>query len=374
MEILHIYKDYHPVLGGIENHVKWLAEQQASAGHTVTVLACAPGLRSQIGTLNGVRVVKAGRLATVASMPISLSLPWILSRLTPDIAHVHSPFPLGETANYLLGRARATVITYHSDIVRQRGWLRLYGPLLRRVLRAADCIIATSPRYLETSPWLKDARDRCVVIPLGVDVNRFAPSADPRGAHRPSELLFVGRLRYYKGLDVLLQAMTRLPEAHLTIVGDGPMRATWQAMASSLGISSQITWAGEVPDKALPGYYARSDLFILPAIARAEAFGTVLLEAMASGLPVISTELGTGTSWVNQHQVTGLVVPPGDPEALAAAIRELLDAPERREAMGRAARARVEADFSFTAMAQRIESAYQLALERAATRPGLRPR
>ena len=192
MNILHIYKDYSPVLGGIENHVKALAEAQTAAGHQVTVLVCDPGQRTRVETLNGVRVIKTGRLATVASMPLSLSQPIALAHLRPDIAHVHSPYPLGEIANWLLGRARATVITHHSDVVRQRGWLRLYGPLLRRVLRAADRIIATSPRYVETSPWLRPVRDKCVVVPMGVDPARFTPPTNQRTnppLHRPPALL-----------------------------------------------------------------------------------------------------------------------------------------------------------------------------------------
>jgi len=175
MHILHLYKDYPPVLGGIENHIQVLAEAQVRAGHRVTVLVCDPGPRTTVREENGVTVIRAGRLATAASMPLSLSQPLRLARLRPDIVHVHSPYPLGELANALLGQARATVITHHSDIVRQRGWLRLYGPLLRRVLARADRIIATSPRYIETSPWLWPVREKCVVVPLGVDHRRFLP-------------------------------------------------------------------------------------------------------------------------------------------------------------------------------------------------------
>jgi len=361
MNILHIYKDYFPVLGGIENHIKVLAEAQASMGHQVVVLACSLGARTYVEILNGVKVVKAGRLMTAASMPLSLSQPIILARLRPDIAHVHSPYPLGEVANWLAGRARATVITHHSDVVRQRGWLRLYGPLLRRVLRAADRIIATSPRYVETSPWLGQVQEKCIVIPLGVDLGRFAPRADrstDRQVDRPT-LLFTGRLRYYKGLDTLLHALPYLPGVRLVVVGDGPMRGAWEGLTDALGLRYRVVFTGEVSDDELPGYHHAADIFVLPANARAEAFGTVLLEAMAAGLPCITTEVGTGTSWVVQDGVTGLVVPPRDPRALAEAIRSLLDDPQRRMAMGRAARARVEAEFTMERMTARVQAAYE---------------
>ncbi len=302
------------------------------------------------------RVIKAGRIATAASMPLSLSQPLILARLRPDIVHIHSPYPLGEVTNYLLGRTQATIITYHSDVVRQRGWLRLYGPLLRRVLHAADYIIATSPRYIETSPWLRPVREKCVVVPLGVEVDQFAKGkAKPPG----TELLFVGRLRYYKGVDDLLRALVQVPTARLTVVGDGPMRGEWEALARQLGLAERVTFTGEVPDDELPARYAAAALFVLPANARAEAFGTVLLEAMAAGLPCITTEVGTGTSWVVQHGVTGLVVPPRDPEALAQAIVRLLQDRALRRRMGQAGRERVEQHFSVERMVQATEALYE---------------
>ncbi|MCS7222431.1 MAG: glycosyltransferase [Anaerolineae bacterium] len=360
MHVLHLYKDYPPVLGGIENHIRMLAEAQTALGHEVTVLVCSRDRRTYEERLNGVRVIRAGRLATAVSMPLSWRQPLILARLQADIAHVHSPYPLGEVANWLWGRAQATVITHHSDIVRQRAILCFYGPILRRVLRAADAIIATSPCYLESSPWLQPVRDRCTVVPLGVDLSRFTVPA--RHMHTPPTLLFVGKLRYYKGLDTLLRAMPQVPQARLVIVGDGPMREVWQRLAAQLRLEPRVQFVGEVSDVELPSYYANADLFVLPANARAEAFGTVLLEAMASGLPVISTELGTGTSWVNQDGVTGRVVPPGDPDTLAAVLRELLAAPSQLVQMGKAARARVEAEFSLSAMVRRVEAVYQQAL------------
>ncbi|MDW7992467.1 MAG: glycosyltransferase [Anaerolineae bacterium] len=357
MFILHIYKDYFPILGGIENHIRVLAEAQAQAGHRVTVLVCNPGRRTMVREEAGVTVIRAGRLATAASMPLSLSQPLILARLRPDVAHVHSPYPLGELANWLLGRARATVITHHSDVVRQRGWLRLYGPLLRRVLAAADRILVTSPRYLETSPWLKPVREKCTIVPLGVDHRRFVPPPVPYDG--PPTLLFVGKLRYYKGLDTLLEALRDLPGVHLNVVGEGPMGPVWADGAARLGLSDRVHFLGEVDDAALPTLYHRAHIFVLPANARAEAFGTVLLEAMASGLPCVTTEVGTGTSWVVQDGVTGLVVPPRDPQALAAALRNLLENPDLRQRMGEAGRARVEAEFTQERMIAQVERAYR---------------
>jgi rhamnosyl/mannosyltransferase len=364
LRILHIYKDYFPVLGGIENHLRTLAEAQAAAGHQVTVLVCAPDGHTQVTRDNGVCLIKASRLATVASMPLSLRQPLVIARLRPDIAHIHAPYPLGEVANWLWGRARATVITYHSDIVRQQGWLRLYAPLLRRVLRAANAIIATSPSYLATSPWLQPLQERCTVVPLGIDLARFSVAKGRMEQPQPF-LLFVGKLRYYKGLDVLLQALTTLPQAQLVVVGDGPMRGTWQALAQTLGLAGRVTFVSEVAETTLLAYYAAAALLVLPSTSRAEAFGTVLLEAMAAGLPVISTAVATGTSWVNQDGVTGYVVPANNVEALAHAIRLLLSDAARRQRMGAAARERVAAAFTLTTMARQVATVYTQALDHA---------
>jgi rhamnosyl/mannosyltransferase len=327
MNILHIYKDYFPVLGGIENHIKVLAEAQAAAGHRVIVLVCDPGRRTHVKELNGVKVIKAGRLTTAASMPISLSQPIALAHLRPDVTHVHSPYPLGEAANWLLGRARATVITHHSDVVRQQGWLRLYSPFLRRVLRTADCIIATSSRYIETSPWLRPVREKCVVVPLGVDRHRFVlPSPTFSG---PPTLLFVEKLRYYKGFDTLLRALANLPEVRLNIVGDGPMRTPWQILAAKLGVADRVRFFGEVDDTDLPSLYHQAHLFVLPANARAEAFGSVLLEAMACGTPVITSNASSLPEVVGE---AGIMVEPRDVRVLTEAMeRVLTDEGKRRE-------------------------------------------
>jgi glycosyltransferase involved in cell wall biosynthesis len=360
MNIVHLYKDYFPVVGGIENHIRVLGEAQAAAGHEVTVLVCDPRRRTRVEELERVHLIKVGRLGTVASMPLSLRFLVAPARLHPDVAHVHSPYPLGELANWLFGRARATVVTYHSDIVRQRGWLRLYGPVLRRVLRASDRVIATSPNYIESSPWLSPVRDKCCVVPLGVDHDRFRPGLAPFDG--PPTLLFVGRLRYYKGIETLLQALVSLPGFSLEIAGDGPMRDRWEQQASKLEVRGRVHFLGHIDDAALPGLYRRAHVFVLPANARAEAFGAVLLEAMASGLPCVTTEVGSGTSWVVEDGVSGFVVPPSDPARLADVLGQLIEDAQLRLAMGRAGRARVEERFTLSRMITGVQDVYQEAL------------
>lgn len=363
-DILHIYKDYYPVLGGIENHIRVIAEVQAAHGHRVTVLVTSsrgPTIRENLG---GVHVIKARRLATVASAPLSPALASILRRLRPDILHLHSPYPVAEMAYLLAGSARASVLTYHSDVVRQKSILRFYLPIFWRVLHKVDAIIATSENYVRTSPYLQQVRDKCVVIPLGTDVARIAntdraASQAIRARYGEPLLLFVGKLRYYKGLQYLIAALSQLPDVKLLVVGTGPMAKEWQTLTVQWNIAERVIFTGEIPDEDLPAYYHAADLFVLPACERSEAFGTVLLEAMAAGLPLVTTELGTGTSWVNQDGVTGLVVPPRDPIALASAIRQLLDNAVLRQEMGQRAFDRVRTEFTQEVMVERILALYR---------------
>ncbi len=361
MHILHIYKDYAPVLGGIENHIRTLAELEAAAGHRVTVLVTDPGGLPERETLNGVEVQRLPRLATVASTPLSLSFPSAIRRAGPEITHLHFPYPIGEVSQMVAGRGRPYVVTYHSDVVRQRSILFFYRPILKRFLHGAARLMPTSQNYVETSPFLSPLRERCTVIPLCVEAEPFAdpaPLIAPKGS---PTLLFVGRHRYYKGLDVLLQALPGL-DARLLVGGDGPMRAAWEALAGELGLGERVRFLGEVDDEDLPGLYASADIFVLPAVSRAEAFGKVLLEAMASGLPCITSELGTGTSFVVQHGVTGLVVPPRDPQALKEAIQTLLDDPEARRRMGEAGRERARREFSPALLLDRVMGVYEQVL------------
>ena len=355
------------MVGGIENHIKLLAERQAAEGHDVTVLVTNRGLATTVEMLNGVRVIKAARLATVASTPLSLSLPWQLFCQRPDLTHLHFPYPVGEMSHYLLGRGRRTVLTYHSDVVRQAIILRFYAPLMCRLLCAVDRIIVSTPNYLESSPVLPKFREKCQVVPYGINRTPFLSAAPEQSMAIRScygggpLLLFVGVLRYYKGLNYLLEAMLKIP-ARLLVVGDGPMGDSLRAQASALRLGDKVTFAGRVADADLPAYYRAADVFVLPASERSEAYGLVQLEAMSSGLPVVCTELGTGTSYVNLHGESGLVVPPKDPEALARAINTLLTNDTLRRRLGEGALAR-SALFTVERMLARITEVYAQVLK-----------
>jgi len=373
MRVLYLYKDYFPVFGGIENHIKMLAEGLRTRGVEIQVLVTNTANHTAQETIEGVPVLKTARQINISSAPVSLPFFPAVRRLEAgiDIAHLHMPYPPGELAHLLLGRSKRLVVTYHSDIVRQRVLGALYRPFLWQVLRRADLIAVSNPVYIQDSPFLRRYADKCRVIHFGIDLERFALTPPvtqqaagwrTRYAGRPL-ILFVGRLRHYKGIDVLIDAMRQVENAQALIVGAGPLEEMWRTQAQTMGVTDRVTFLGELSDADVLALYHAADLFVLPSTNRAETLGIVQLEAMACSLPLVCTELGTGTSYVNQHGVTGLVIPPNEPDALAAAIRQLVANPELRVQMGMAGRRRVEQEFTHAVMLDRTLAFYQEALQ-----------
>lgn len=372
MHIVHIYKDYYPVLGGIEGFIQQLAEQQVANGHQVTVLVTNPGTEKSDEHINGVQLIRASRLFTLASTPISLSMPFILKQLAPNLVHLHFPYPIGEVSQWLAGKRWPYVISYHCDVVQQEKLLRLYKPLLKKVLKGAARIMPTSANYQNSSSILSVHHNQCTPVPLGIDTSVFdqtkvAPVKQwPQLSQQRKNLLFVGRHRYYKGVDDLIKALPET-EANLLIAGDGKEQQNWRQLAQQLGLNERIHFLGNIQPQDLPGLYRAADIFVLPSNSRAEAFGIVLMEAMAAGLPCITTELTTGTSYLVKNGVTGLVVQPRQPGQLAQAINSLCADPAMAKHMGTAGRQRVNQVFSLSQMVTHIDEVYQQTLEQPMT-------
>ncbi len=366
LHILHIYKNYAPTVGGIENHIKMLAEGEAARGHTSTVLVVNDAARTVRERINGVHIIRAARVIDFASTPFSVAMAWAGLHEHPRIVNLHMPYPPGDIVARLVPDYPALVLTYHCDVVRQRRLLQVYRPVLERSLASAERIIASSAAYVASSPFLRAWERKCRIVPYGVDGARFGtvePAAVERirrGVRGPV-ILCVGVLRYYKGLHIMLNALREL-DATLIIVGEGNQHAALQALAARLGIAERVRFAGRVPDEQLPTYYHAADVFVLPSHLRAEAFGIVLLEAMAAGLPVVSTEIGTATSEVNVHGTTGFVVPPNDAHALAQALRVLLADESLRRRMGEAARERATTEYTPARMVERTLAVYNEAV------------
>jgi rhamnosyl/mannosyltransferase len=300
---------------------------------------------------------------TLASTPLCPEMVSQIRRTQADIIHIHLPNPMAVLAYLASGHRGRLVVTYHSDTVRQRVLGALFEPFLHRAMRRSAAIIATSPDYLRTSPVLQTYRDRCHVIPYGIPIDKFEKCdavevTKLRKRFGDRLVISVGRLVYYKGFEFLIRAMTQV-RGKLVIVGDGPLRGRLEDLARELNVESKVVFAGEIQNEAVVPYYHASDLFALASVARSEAFGIVQIEAMAAGLPVVNTKLDSGVPFVSLHEKTGLTVPPGDSNALAAAINRLLDDATLRRSLGASARERARTEFGLETMRSRILALYQ---------------
>jgi glycosyltransferase involved in cell wall biosynthesis len=360
VKILHVFKDYFPPThGGIEQHIHEIVH--SVDGFEFAVLTSSRSKEMVIDSDNGVRVIRTPEYARPASTPVTPAWVRLLGAAGADLLHFHMPNPFGEIA-YLASRTWVPmVVSYHADIVGRQAAIPLFSPLQNRFLREAERIVVSSPRILETSKTLAPHRDRAVVIPFGVDPNywgsRPAQTDRLRERHGSRVVLFLGRLAHYKGLDVLIEAMGRV-SAKLLIVGDGPRRPALEAAVQSNLPRHKVEFVGEITVEERAAYYHAADVFVLPSTSRAEAFGIAMLEAMACGTPAISTEVGTGTSWVNVSGETGVVVPPGDPGALSGAIKALFGDDRLRKRLGEAAALRVSEHFTKERMLQSLASLY----------------
>lgn len=366
MRVLHVFKDYFPpTRGGIEQHINELVHLLPDFEQSV--LTSSRSKKFVVDDDQGVRVIRAPELGRPASTAITPAWPRLLRNSGADLLHFHSPNPFGELC-LLASRARCPMVaTFHADIVGRRSLLPAFRPFQQSFLRRAVGIAVSSPRLLATSRALKRHAERAVVIPFGVDPQQWEarpPGADEiRARYRGPLLLFLGRLVYYKGIEVLLEAM-RTIEGTLLVAGSGPMGHRYQSIVRELSLADKVSFIGEVPDDERANYYHAADLFVLPSTSRAESFGISMLEAMACGTPALSTEVGTGTSWLNVSGKTGLVVRPGDPAALSGAIKILMSDEGRRSAMGTAAARRVSEHFTREQMLRGLTRLYESAAKR----------
>jgi len=361
MRVLQLGKFYDPFVGGMETVLKEICESLVDQVEFQVIVA-----NTRCRTEHENRKVPVTRVASLGklfSCSLAPSFPFWARRFDPDLIHVHLPNPLAELSALMADRNIPVVAQFHSDVVRQRNLLKLYGPFLDAFYRRANCIVVPTPRHIEISRFVSKYREKCRVVPFGVPVSRF--ELDETGRKKADELrdgspsvLCVGRLVTYKGVEFLIRALENI-KARLRIIGTGPLEDSLKNLAREKGIADRVEFLGHVSDQDLVAYYHACDVFVLPSITNAEMFGVVQLEAMACRKPVISTNLPTGVSWVNQHGKTGYVVPPGNAAALAKGIQQLVGNPQLREEMGEAGRMRVEQHFTSTKMAEAMLQVYQ---------------
>ncbi|MBI4669313.1 MAG: glycosyltransferase [Elusimicrobia bacterium] len=386
-KVVLVTKLYHPWIGGVEKHVQDLAEGLGGR-FDMKVLCCreprAKGTRTpgnfslnplipqspNPSSINGVPVYKVPSLGLYWSMPVAPAFPFWLKKLSAeaDILHFHLPFPLAVISHWIIRTLYPRlIVTWHSNIVRQKNMAGLLSPWTQWFLSKSRMIVLTSKGLLDNSPELKNFRNKCLVVPFGIQPERFEADQQTMQKARQirvrcggdSLILFVGRLIPYKGLDVLIKAMARISQnARLAIIGQGRLDKKLRELASSLGLSGRVMFLGAKDGDDLTAYYHACDFFVLSSVTPNEAFGLVQLEAMAAGKPVINTYIAGGVPEVSLNGQTGLSVEPNNPAALANAMQKLLVDPNLRKTLGENARQRVREHFTFEKMLAQTAAVY----------------
>ncbi len=368
MRIVHWGKYYPPHMGGIESVTRVLAEGHATAGHSVEVICFHDGatVTEQAGP---VQVTRCRQRLGAASQPLG----WDYWRLGlrhargAGIVHLHGPNLLASLMTLRLARPTRLVVHWHSDIV-GKGWLgRLLRPLEQAMLARADAIVCTSPPYAEHSAALRPWRDKVTSVPIGIEDpgHPVAPAAMPERVERflagRRHVFAIGRLVPYKGFAHLVDAAGQFPpDLAIVIGGNGPLRESLEARAVAAGVADRVLFTGRLSDAELDALMRRAAVFCLPSVARSEAFGVVLLEAMARGVPVVATRIsGSGVPWVNRDGESGLNVEFGDAQALAAACTRIAADPLLRERFAQGARSNFERRFTAEVMVDAMLDVYR---------------
>lgn len=364
VKVLQVGKFFPPARGGIETVLQFIVEGMSdSEKYDLEVVVFNEKAVTETDVYFGSPVTRLARWEQLFSVPVSPSMySWLKSRVY-DIVHMHIPNPLGALCIMATSPSKKLVLSYHSDIVKQRLLLKLYAPLQRRLLERADRIIVSSQRMIDSSPVLGRYQDKCRIVPYGIDPEPFISPSDADLAEQekvreefPGKfILFAGRLVYYKGLQVLLKAMKDV-DCQVVIAGDGPFFANLKLLATGLG--DRVRFTGPVSDRRMRALMVQCRFFVFPSILPSETFGIVQLEAMAAGKAVINTNLATAVPEVSLHGETGITVPPGDVEALTEALNQLVKDDTLCASYGEAAQRRFLEKFTVSKMAEGVSAVY----------------
>jgi len=366
MRVLHIYKTYFPdTQGGVEQVIRNVVRTTTPLGITAGLLTCTANSSSiQHDPFPDLAVTRYPTLINVAQCPMSTTMATHFRKATEwaDILHYHFPWPFADLLHLTLAADRPAIVTYHSDVVRQRTLNVLYQPVAKLFLKNVQHIVTGSEALKRSSNLLKNFQNKTSVIPFGIYENDY-PKADLQRIQYWQEqlggpfILFVGVLRYYKGLHILLDAL-KGTDIRVAIAGDGPCASALREQAKCNNLS-QVHFLGAVSEIDKVALMNACHAVVLPSQLRSEAFGIALVEGLMFGKPLISTELGTGTSFVNAHEKTGYVVPANDASALRIAMQRVINDAQRYPEFCAAARERYENLFTADQMGQAYVDCYQ---------------
>jgi len=369
VKILHFFKTSLPdTIGGVEQVIDQISRGAVSYGVSSEVLSLTSQRVASTFEINGYISHRSPLSFNLASTGFSVSAVFRFVQLAKnaDLIHYHYPWPFMDLVHFFAKVKKPTVVTYHSDIVRQANLKKLYQPLQKAFLRDVSAIVATSPNYLSTSEVLPIYASKVSVIPIGLDKSTY-PIVSAKDLSKWRErfghrfFLFVGVIRYYKGLHILLEAAvgSNFP---IVIVGSGPIEQELKTQAAKLGLRN-IHFLGQLLDEDKVALLRLCYAVVFPSHLRSEAFGISLLEGAMFGKPMISSEIGTGTTYINVSGETGLVVPPSNPKALRQAMDNLWDNPLFAAEMGRLAEKRYWALFTADKMVNSYVELYRKLLQ-----------
>jgi len=370
MRVIHFYKNALPeTFGGIEQVIDQIARSTSPLGVENAVLSLSNTPSSNSFSIHGYELFTSKRNFELASNGFSWQSIGLFKQLSykADLIHYHFPWPFADLVHLLVSPKKPTVLTYHSDIVRQKLLLQLYRPLQHQFLKSVDHIVATSPNYLETSGVLQTFTHKASVIPIGLDDQTYSePDADLFTHYKEyfgeRFFLFIGAFRYYKGLKFLIEA-AKLAPYPIVMAGSGPIEKELKSFVQCQQLKN-VFFLGQVSEERKSALLKTCYGVILPSNLRSEAFGVILLEGAMFGKPLISCEIGTGSSYINIDQETGLVIPPSDSKALSNAMTWLWTHPKEAQEMGHKARARYVAFFTAKDMAHSYFELYQKLVSR----------
>lgn len=367
MKIVQTPARFYPSIGGVENYVYYLSKELVKKGYKVTVICANEPSTRREEIIDGIIVKRLPYVGKIANTNITHTLPFKLFREDFDIIHTHLPTPWSADWSVILAKfkKKPIIITYHNDIV-STGFASYIAKLynltsLNIILKMSEKIIITQPKYFDRSPYLKKYREKIKVVPVGVDINKFKPLNVDEEEHTLFFLSVLDKFHEYKGLKYLLKALrivkNEIKDIKLIIGGEGELKTYYQELANHLGVGGNVNFVGFIPDDKLVEYYNRCSIFVLPSYSSdQEGFGIVLLEALACGKPVVTTEI-VGISEDVQKSNAGIIVKPHDIESLADAIIRIIQDDNLRKKMGKNGR-KIAEKYSWKNIADRMEKIY----------------
>lgn len=333
-KVLQVGKFFYPDKGGIESTTKFIFDHFIHDENVNDVLCFKRSKGSQKISYGKSFVLKCGTAFHVASTPISFKFFWWFRKLRNnyDIIHIHSPNPLAAIALFLFPVKSKVLLHWHSDILTHKSLYFFFRFFEKRLLKRADLILGTSPVYVQHSPFINKYDYKANYISSSTEDTNFVVDEERvkeiKSEYDNRKIIFaLGRFIYYKGFEYLIEAAQMLPDDFVVLIGGaGPMKDKYVSLIKEYNLYNKIYLISDISQQDLGNYYKACDVFCLPSTEKTEAFGLVLVEAMVFGKPLLATNIpGSGTSWVNVNNVTGINVEPKNAKALAEGILKIMN-------------------------------------------------